>query len=112
MARIDGPDDGIHGLHEFIRAGGNGEETLARGLRRAVVTSGAQQRDMCQVCAELVVDVAGDARAFALQRQLLLHFTQAPFEAAAGDEPRAGSHTKRAGEDSGADAPWRPPPWC
>ena len=66
VARVDGPDDFVQRLDGLPRGGGNFSDALAGLVRLAAVLPGqfAQEGDLRQVRAEVIVDVLGDAGAF------------------------------------------------
>ena len=86
---IDGPDDFVHRAREVARGIVDAVELRGdlRGMFQIAVRGLAQERDAREVCAEMVVDVLGDARAFTLDGLLALRVFQFAAQATAGNLP-------------------------
>ena len=78
IRRVDGPDDFVERARRFARGLGNLPRVRLDFRRNVLVRFRhfAEQRDLRQIRAELVVQVARDARAFAFERLLLLEQLQ------------------------------------
>ena len=102
VPRIDGPDDLVHRPRQLARRVRDLAEMAGDLVRRFATRQLAEQRDLGQPGAEIVVDVAGDAIAIALDRALQLEPLDLAAEPARADEAHgAGDDEERA--EAGGD---------
>ena len=107
VGRVHRPDDFIERVGGFARGGANLLRVLFNfcgdllvGLRHL-----AQQRDLREIGAELVMQIAGDARALVLDQFLLLRHAQLAPQLGGGHQINRPGHQGHKNQNAGRDEP-------